>query len=729
MTQTNGNNGHIFEFGKFVLDPNERILLADGEPVHLTDKVFDTLYILVRNNGRLLSKEQMMTSIWEESFVEEGNLAKNISRLRKILNADDAAIIETIPRRGYRFTSDVRELDGQTSLLVRRNLRVKITQTLDEGVETTFEDGNVIAAHDPELLTQPSRRRGSWKLAVATVVIFVAASGALVGYSVWPDDSGRASIDAGPVRLTDGPKHENNPVWTKDGRIRFIRRASGETAESVVMEADGSDQTVVKISPSFAFGHWSPDQTKVIFGKPNEKGRMYLANEDGSNELPLPAGGNHDWSADGKKIVYQAKSEANDDDIFIYTLEGGGIENVTRAPSFDADPSFSPDGKQIVFVSTRDGNAEIYLMNVDGANVRRLTNHPAWENHPVFSPDGTAIAFNGDRENENSDILVMNVDGTGLRKMIDWPSDETIGPGGWSPDGTKIAFYSHKNGNDDIYVASAEVFQPRLVLANDKDDLWFPSYSSDGSKILYQALPPDKTGEIRIFDVETERSETVIATESNDLQPRFSPDGERIVYQNKVGSDTEIYCIRKDGAEVQNLTQNAGKDTSPSFSWDGKQIAFTSNRGRNSGANLLYTMNSDGSDQRLAYPANGIGFAPAWSPDSTRLIFAYDNTGLGNFEIFTVRPGEEGTERQLTFFRRFDGQPAFSPDGSKIVFVTNEDGNWEIYLMNSDGTGRLRLTRNAADDSTPQFSPDGSRIIFSSKRDGKLAIYTIDLSA
>ena len=144
-----------------------------------------------------------MTSIWEESFVEEGNLAKNISRLRKILNVDDAAVIETIPRRGYRFAADIKELDADTSLLVRRNLRVKITQTLDEGVETTFEDGNVIAAHDPALLTQPSRRRRSWKLAVATVVIFVAASGALVGYSVWRDDSRRASIDAGPVRLTD----------------------------------------------------------------------------------------------------------------------------------------------------------------------------------------------------------------------------------------------------------------------------------------------------------------------------------------------------------------------------------------------------------------------------------------------------------------------------------------------------------------------------------------------
>jgi len=118
-----------------VLDPQERVLLADGKPVHLADKVFDTLLFLLENNGRLLTKDEMMTSIWEESFVEEGNLAKNISRLRKILNTDGVELIETLPKRGYRFRADVKELDGATSLLVHRRLRVKVSQTVESGDE------------------------------------------------------------------------------------------------------------------------------------------------------------------------------------------------------------------------------------------------------------------------------------------------------------------------------------------------------------------------------------------------------------------------------------------------------------------------------------------------------------------------------------------------------------------------------------------------------------------
>ena len=126
MSQTIENQSVIYEFGRFVLDPNERVLFADGKSIHLTDKVFDTLLLLVEHNGRLLTKNEMMTTLWAESFVEESNLAKNISRLRKILNTDGVQLIETLPKRGYRFAAQVRQIDGATDLLVHRRLSVKI---------------------------------------------------------------------------------------------------------------------------------------------------------------------------------------------------------------------------------------------------------------------------------------------------------------------------------------------------------------------------------------------------------------------------------------------------------------------------------------------------------------------------------------------------------------------------------------------------------------------------
>jgi TolB-like protein/DNA-binding winged helix-turn-helix (wHTH) protein/Flp pilus assembly protein TadD len=131
MNEAGENTGIKYEFGKFVLDPHERVLLSDGQPTHLSDKVFDTLLLLVRNNGQLLTKGEMMTSIWEESFVEEGNLAKNISRLRKILDTGGVEMIETLPKRGYRFRADIRQIDDETNLLVHRRLRVTVSRTDD----------------------------------------------------------------------------------------------------------------------------------------------------------------------------------------------------------------------------------------------------------------------------------------------------------------------------------------------------------------------------------------------------------------------------------------------------------------------------------------------------------------------------------------------------------------------------------------------------------------------
>ena len=141
MNEMMENGGIKYEFGKFVLDPQERTLLSDGQPAHLSDKVFDTLLLLVRHNGQLLTKNDMMTSIWEESFVEEGNLTKNISRLRKILNTGGKQLIETLPRRGYRFRADIREIAAETNLLVHRRVRVKVSQTSRDDTSVYARNG------------------------------------------------------------------------------------------------------------------------------------------------------------------------------------------------------------------------------------------------------------------------------------------------------------------------------------------------------------------------------------------------------------------------------------------------------------------------------------------------------------------------------------------------------------------------------------------------------------
>src|SRR5215475_4692747 len=102
------NKDFVYEFGKFVLDPKGKTLFSDGKPIHLPAKEFETLLLLVENNHKALSKEEMMGALWRDSFVEESNLAKQISRLRKILNSDGEQFIETLPKHGYRFSADLR---------------------------------------------------------------------------------------------------------------------------------------------------------------------------------------------------------------------------------------------------------------------------------------------------------------------------------------------------------------------------------------------------------------------------------------------------------------------------------------------------------------------------------------------------------------------------------------------------------------------------------------------
>jgi TolB-like protein/DNA-binding winged helix-turn-helix (wHTH) protein/Tfp pilus assembly protein PilF len=106
------NKRFVYEFGKFVLDPTEKTLLIDGVPIHLPAKEFETLFLLVENNGRALTKEQMMGAVWQDAFVEEGNLAKQVSKLRKLLKGNGDAAIETIPKHGYRFSADVRLVES-----------------------------------------------------------------------------------------------------------------------------------------------------------------------------------------------------------------------------------------------------------------------------------------------------------------------------------------------------------------------------------------------------------------------------------------------------------------------------------------------------------------------------------------------------------------------------------------------------------------------------------------
>src|SRR2546423_12332534 len=137
----------LYEFGHFTLDETESRLLRDGQPVALAPKVLETLIVLIESSGHVVDKKVLMQRLWPDSFVEEANLAVNISPLRKALGDDENGerVIETVPKRGYRFAAQVTKvLADRADLVVHERTRSRIVieeeeTSVDELVQPTID--------------------------------------------------------------------------------------------------------------------------------------------------------------------------------------------------------------------------------------------------------------------------------------------------------------------------------------------------------------------------------------------------------------------------------------------------------------------------------------------------------------------------------------------------------------------------------------------------------------
>jgi Tol biopolymer transport system component/serine/threonine protein kinase/tetratricopeptide (TPR) repeat protein len=211
---------------------------------------------------------------------------------------------------------------------------------------------------------------------------------------------------------------------------------------------------------------------------------------------------------------------------------------------------------------------------------------------------------------------------------------------------------------------------------------------------------------------------------ARDVQPDWSPDGQRIVFASDRDGALDLYLMNADGSDVRRLTHNTAEDFAPAWSPDGGKIAFTSKR---DGNDEIYVMDADGSNQTNISRNPASDSRPAWSPDGKRIVFMSnrDSDQPDNFDIYLMSTDGSNIVR-LTDDPKFDGDPAWSPDGGKIAFASDRSGNFEIYLMNTDGSEQRNITNNPAFDSKPVWSPDGSRIAFISNRSGNFNVYVMN---
>jgi len=287
--------------------------------------------------------------------------------------------------------------------------------------------------------------------------------------------------------------------------------------------------------------------------------------------------------------------------------------------------------------------------------------------------------------------------------------------------------YTNRNGKGQIELIDIEPVRAEVLLQDDAADLSSPRESADGRRILYEARRADGRVELRVTELESKRTVVVYRTEPDypdlfHLSPAWSPDNSLIAFSARVDGNSEIFTIAPDGSGPKNVSRNPLLDSSPAFSADGREIIFARDT---YGRAQLFRMDTNGGNQRPVTDAPGYEMSPAVSPDGVHLAFAGDRQAHG-FDILSIDLRQPRDEHLVAARRLHDVLPAFSPDGRRIAFVANSDGNPEIYVVNADGTGLVRLTHTRAAETAPEFSRDGMHVVFSSNRAGKFAIYQID---
>jgi len=268
---------------------------------------------------------------------------------------------------------------------------------------------------------------------------------------------------------------------------------------------------------------------------------------------------------------------------------------------------------------------------------------------------------------------------------------------------SKIAFVSKRDGNSEIYTINPNGSE-LIRLTNNSFEDTFPVWSPDASSIAFVS---DRDGSSNIYIMKPDGTEVHRLTDHKGEQnmPTWSPTGMQIAYTTDIGREAAIYVVNIDGSNPKELLVQA---MAPSWSPDGQQFAL--NRGQ---IPQIFIMDADGSNVHPFFPEESdqtflVHLSPIWSPDGESLLF----TGIGsrkgtspmNSDIVIVN---KSGENQIKL-NDYDGQNVgtdWSPDGTQIVFVSDRDGNSEIYIMNSDGTKISRLTNHQAVDTLASWSP------------------------
>ncbi len=377
-------------------------------------------------------------------------------------------------------------------------------------------------------------------------------------------------------------------------------------------------------------------------------------------------------------------------DLWVVGREGGTAQRLTTGAGVETRPYFSPDGKEIAFTGEYDGNVDLYRVPVAGGVPQRLTWHPAADQTAGWTPDGTSILFSSNRDSYSRFSQLFTVGRTGgFPARLPLPMGAE---GSYSPDGTRIAY----------------------VPLNRAFSMW-KRYRGGQTSPIWIARLSDST------------IEKIPRENSNDFNPMWIED--RIFFLSDRKGPVSMYAFDTRKKTVTEVVSNSGIDLKSACAGPGAIVyeqfgsifLYDLKSGKSHGVDIRVTGDMPEVRPRYVRVANRISDA-ALSPTGVRAVFE------ARGEILTV-PAEKGDIRNLTNSPGVhERSPAWSPDGTRIAYFSDESGEYALHIAKQDGSGDVQKIDLGSPPSfffNPTWSPDSKKISYTDKR---LNLWYVDLA-
>jgi Tol biopolymer transport system component/DNA-binding winged helix-turn-helix (wHTH) protein len=668
----------VYEFGPYRLDTARALLLREGQVVPLAHKAFETLSILVRNSGQVVSKDELMKEVWPDAFVEEGSLSRNISVLRKALGESPAEhqYIETIPRQGYRFVATVSESFPSGDL-----------PHSEAPHSEASDNGHTVQPLIAPAAIQPSAR-SDWRTRGAIILFILIAALAGFAYAL-KRVIGGSGADVPLQRMlvtrftTTG--RSIDAAISADGRyVAYATDDAGRQALWVKQVATGSLVQIVRPADvSYQGLTFSPDGDYVYYNL---------------------------WDKKSVGAIYR-----------VPVLGGASVKIV-----FDCMPSLSisPDGSRVAFVRGFAAEKAQALMtaNVDGTDEKQLARREgsAWFTQPAWSPNGKTIACSvgsvGKEGISTVEITVLSAE-SGAENTI--TSERWLGIAGlaWLGDGAGLLISATNKARSPAQIWSISYPDGAAhKLTNDLDGYYGLSLTRDSSTLV--TVQDDLISNIWVAPGGDSNLARKINSEKYEgLGLAWTPDG-RVVFRSWSSGNPDIWIMDYDGSNKRALTSDDSEDLDPTVTPDGRYILFTSNR---SGHFHVWRMDTDGND--LKQLTEGTGEWSARCSAGGWVVYASSAAGKQNLWKISI---DGGAPVRLT--DKYSYMPALSPDGKLIAYSYWDEATspqqWGREIISLETGQRIKafeVPRSAARSSGDvllRWTADGQSLTYIDFRDG-----------